>query len=245
MITFGIITKLNSEKDKEPLEKLISSIKRENIPDSEIIVVGNYENNEIKCINFCETNISYITKKQNLIIDNAKNDILVFLRDYHILWENWWKGLLKFGNDWNVLMNPILNQDNTRFRDVCIWDKPGVGNVWVQREPWCKEGRVTMGGPHLPPYSNLEPEYCYINGGYFIARKWFMGRHRWNEELQWGEAEDVDLSLRMRWDKDFKYRFNPYCIVQCQKQKERILPVIPNEYFGSYEYCTEKYFAKR
>ena len=48
MITFGIITKLNSEKDKEPLEKLISSIKRENIPDSEIIVVGNYENNEIK-----------------------------------------------------------------------------------------------------------------------------------------------------------------------------------------------------
>lgn len=244
MVTFGIITKVfGNEETGGFLRKLIDSIHLQDIPEYQIIVVGDYEEDGVETIDFPEdlNGTSYITRKQNLIIDNAKYENIVFLRDYNLLWSDWFTGLEKFGYDWNILMSPILNKDKSRYRDVCHWDVPGIGNTWKQYEAWCPEGRETMGGPHIPPYSDLDTRFCYINGGYFCAKKSFINIVRWNDNLQWGQGEDVDISIRMRNKSDFKYRFNPYSIVELQKQKDRILPVYPHEYFGSFEYVMSKY----
>lgn len=244
-LTFGIITNITKPETFVFMNRLVDSIQAEvtnnKIENCEVIVVGNYNDYRCRCIEFPEDNngTAYITRKQNLIIDNAKYENIVFLRDYHLLLPGWYKGLEYFGNDWYVLMNPILNKDNTRYRDLCHWDEPGSGLGWVQKEPWCLDGRRTEGSPYLPEYSKFNSKYCYINGGYFIAKKYFINEYRWNEELQWGQAEDVDLSLRMRRGINFRYKFNPYSLVKLQKQKDRTLPV--EERFGTFEYCTEKY----
>lgn len=245
MITFGIITKVfGNEETKGFLRKLIDSIHLQKVPECQIIVVGDYKEDGVETIDFPEdlNGTSYITRKQNLIIDKSRYENIVFLRDYNLLWNTWFRGLEKFGYDWTVLMNPILQITGERYRDLLHWDMPGVGNTWVQREIWNgSDGRMTMGGPHLPPYSDFDQRFSYINGGYFCAKKSFMEKVKWNPDLQWGQAEDVEISLRMRWEPDFDYKFNPYSIVELQKQKDRILPVIPNEYFGSFKYVMSKY----
>lgn len=241
-ITFGIITNIKQPETFVFMNRLVDSIADQHIPNCEIIVVGNYKSAFAKCIEFPEDNngTSYITRKQNIIIDEAKYENVVFLRDYNLILPGWYKGLEHFGDDWNVLMNPILNLDNTRYRDICHWDEPGSGDKWTQFEPWTNGGLEVNGRPYLPPYSNLNPIFCYINGGYFLTKKSFISKYRWKDDLQWGQAEDVELSLRIRFDKNFKYRFNPYSLVKLQKQKDRLLPVT-SPHFGTFEYCTEKF----
>lgn len=250
MITFAIPTKITSEEQKILLDNLVHSIEHQSVKiEYEILVCGNYNDERVRTIDFPEdlNGTSYITRKQNLLLDNAKYETIVMLRDYEILWSDWVDGYLYWNTNntnWNIMMSPVLNKDKTRFRDVCHWDKPGVGGEWTQYEPWCSNGRPTKGGPHIPPYNEVDTRFMYINGGYLVAKKWFMKRNRWKEELQWMEAEDVELSLRMRTDNEFRYVVNPYSIVQLQKQKDRILPVLPEPYFGTFEYVMSKYQRK-
>lgn len=252
MITFAIPTNIKSIEQKIQLNNLVHSITHQSVQvPYEILVCGNFEHENVTTIDFPEdlNGTAYITRKQNLLVENAKYENIVFLRDYEFLWNDWVDGLLYWNTlnneSWTVMLTPVLNRDGTRFRDVCHWDKPGIGGEWTQYEPWCKEGRVTKGGPHLCPYSDFEPGYCYINGGYFIAKTAFMKNNRWNKNLQWGEAEDVELSLRMRQDRNFNIVINQHSIIQLQKQKDRCIPIYPTEYFGTIEYVISKYLRDK
>ena len=118
--TFGIITAGNLDT------RVINSIYQQGIPKDkfEIIVVGgDYipEYPDIKHIEFDESKRPlWITRKKNMITKNAKFENIVFLHDYYFLWRSWYEGFLKFGNDWDVCMNKILNLDSSRFRDWIV-----------------------------------------------------------------------------------------------------------------------------
>jgi hypothetical protein len=233
MITFAIPTNIKSNEQKELLDALVYSIESQSVQvPYEILVCGNYSDDRVTTLDFPEdlNGTAYITRKQNLLLDNAKYENIVFLRDYEFLWNDWVDGFLYWNtldkNNWNIMMSPVLNKDGSRYRDVCHW--------YPDETPT----------HYLPPYKDVDISRFYINGGYFVCKKEFLSNVRWNDSLQLGEAEDIDLSFKIRYRHDFKYCFNPYSIVQLQKQKDRLIRPIPHEYFGTLEYVMSNYKRK-
>ena len=115
--TFGIITNNNITN----LYKIIDSIELQNIPNYEIIIVGvniNLNKKNCTCIQFDESIYpGWIARKKNIITQNAKYENIVYMHDYIILDKNWYNGFLKYGNNFDVVINPIQKINGSRFRD--------------------------------------------------------------------------------------------------------------------------------
>jgi len=170
-----------------------------------------------------------ICHKKNLAAKLAKYDKLCVMHDYVSLEKGWRAGFEKFGETWQVSMNVILNKDGSRHRDWMIWDHPLIKNKNSQA---C-----------LLPYNEFS-RYMYISGTYFCVKKNFFLDNPLDEMLFWGEAEDVEWSLRVR-DKT-KFRMNtsskvkylklkslddaPYCKSWIDNEKE-LLELIKSGHF--------------
>jgi len=209
--TFGIITDGTSDNN---LLLVIESIIRQSIENFEIIIVGNTKINlhNIVVIPFSEELKSkWITRKKNIIINKAKFENIVFLHDYVILDTNWYKGFLTFGNGFDVCMNIFLNKDGSRFRDWTIWPH---NNLILDKI--VKKNRQCL----LPYHISHLTKYMYVSGTYWVAKTNFMKKYPLNEDLVWGESEDVEWSLRIR---DFcNYKMNQNSTVLSLKQKDVI-----------------------
>ena len=208
----------------------------------EDLMIGRYDYafklHDIKCIDFNDEIISnllklnknnnnndsfgvgfivpgWITKKKNIITQNAKYENIVYMHDYFMFDKNWYNGFLKFGNNWDVCMNTIINIFGERFRDWVCWDKNDKQNH-----------RKNV------PY-NFSGKKVFISGSYWVAKKSLMIKEPLDESfLAWGIifkdnkiykckdnriAEDVEWSLRIR-DK-YKIVMNPLSIVQHTRAK--------------------------
>jgi|15BtaG_2_1085339.scaffolds.fasta_scaffold00698_8 hypothetical protein len=202
--SIGIVTNTTVNPD------IIDSIVSQNIPNFEIIIVGGentYNEPYITHIPFDESILTgWITRKKNLITYNALYENIVYIHDYYQLEKDWYVGFESIGNEWDVCMTKVINLDNTRFRDWCVWDDPSM---------------CYPNGKHriiLPTYTYTKVKYMYISGGYWIAKKTFMIDNPLDETLKWGESEDVEWSKRIR-DK-CKYSMNIYSRVKTIKQKK-------------------------
>jgi len=215
--TFGIITTGLADNN---LETILKSIEDEVPIDCyEIIIVGNSKitGNNISIIPFEENIVqSWITRKKNLITQNSKFENIVFMHDYVKLNSGWYNGFLQFGNNWDVCMNQVFNLDGSRFIDwMGLPDDPEYGNV-------------------LLPYDYPGSEGMYISGTYFVAKRIIMQQYPLNENLKWGEGEDIEWSKRILggfipiWLKNrnmviakkvAKYKMNTFSSVQFLKQK--------------------------
>ena len=67
----------------------------------------------------------------------------------------------------------------------------------------------------------------YISGAYWVAKKDFMTKNKLNEQLLWGEGEDVEWSKRVR--KKIEFDFNELSTVKLLKEKEVIFKEIDDE----------------
>jgi hypothetical protein len=195
--TFGIIT----SGDNEPMiNEIIDSIEYENIPNYEIIIVGdsNISRKNTRVLIFNE-NIKpmWITAKKNLITHEAKFENIVYFHDYIKLNEGWYEGQLTAGNDFKIRMDKIINLNGERFRDWCIWPhNHNKMDNFIERE--C-----------LIPYNITHlSKYMYISGAYWIAKKEVMLEYPLNEELIWGQGEDVLWSKQVRLKHDFNMNTN-------------------------------------
>ena len=122
----------------------------------------------------------WITRKKNALVMQAQFENICLLHDYVLLEKNWRAGFEEFGEDWEVAITPILNQDGSRSRDWLAHDYPEIG-------------------PCLMPYDVLDlSRYMYISGTYFCVKRNFYLTHPLNEGLVWGESEDIEWSLRVR-----------------------------------------------
>lgn len=205
--TFGIITdKLNPILD---LNLIINSIIGLNIPNYEIIIVGSrndYNSEKLKIIAFEENpHGGWITKKKNLVTKHAIYENIVYLHDYITFDKDWYTNFLNFGNDFKICMNQILNSDKTRFRDWTLWaesaDQIGIPNP-----------------QYLLPYTlkNLS-KLMYFSGSYWVAKKTIMEEFPLNEDLLWGQSEDVEWSKRVR--EKYNFSINENSIVRLLKYK--------------------------
>jgi hypothetical protein len=210
--TFGIITGGRVE------DKVINSILDLKIPEFEIIIVGGDKPTKyslIRHIPFDENKKkAWITKKKNLIVKNATYENIVFMHDYVILDQNWYKGFKKFGNNFDVCMTQIKNLDGSRFRDWCSWDDPNLNYPNGGIPKGSGSNHVIV----LPSYSYDKKEHMYISGTYWVAKKSLMKQEPLNESLVWGESEDVEWSKRIL--PKFNYKMNTYSTVHLLKDKK-------------------------
>jgi len=186
--TFGIIT---SQHTSQFLSEIIAKIKLEVPADKrEIIVVGGDDPNidDIIHVPFDENQKAmWITKKKNLITQHSTKENIVYLHDYVTLASGWYQGQLEKGNSFDIRMDKIINYDGTRFRDWSIW--PHNGN----------EMDSIIGRECLIPYGvDRLVKYMYISGTYWIAKRAIMLQFPLNENLSWGQGEDVEWSKVVR-----------------------------------------------
>lgn len=178
--TFGI---LGGSNDIERINKIIDSIEAENIPEYEIVFIGNenIKRDKTSCFEF-DHSIKphpWITKQKNIVTQKAKYENVVYLHDYLILLPGWYAGHLKFGNDFTVCMDKIVNVDGSRFRDWTL-------------DPY--QAKIT-GMRCLLPYDVIDlTRYMYISGSYWVAKKDFMLKYPQDNRLYWGCAEDMKWS---------------------------------------------------
>lgn len=224
--TFGIITK--GERN-DWLEIIISAIRAQKIPHYEIIICGTYRNRkekDIVYIPFIERDDKgWITKKKNIIAKNAQYENICILHDRIILDKNWFKGIKKYGNCFEVLCNKqILKGTNKRVGD------------WL-----------TYGSKKIDlPYQISQLEYSdwdmfvYMSGQLSILKKSVWKQCPWNETRYWGE-EDIELSYRFR---DFGHiiRFNPYSMCTALAWK---YGNIPTKYYASQGLLPKDMLARR
>jgi len=209
--TFGIVS---NGSEYNYLNNCLDSIYSQNIKNFEIIIVGDidknmiHRNNKVKFVDFDETiKEGWITRKKNLITQQSVYENIVYMHDYLKLHKNWYKGFNKFGNNFEIAMNKILNHDKSRYRDWTLWPHND-----------CFVDEIVSDNACLLPYdvSNLS-EFMYISGAYWVSKKSIMEEFPLNEDLVWGEGEDVEWSKRVR--KTKKFTFNKYSRTILQKYK--------------------------
>ena len=240
--TFGIVT-YSGHDGKDNINKvnnIIDAIESENIPEYEIVVVGDFawQRKHTRVIKFDETvKKGWITRKKNIITEEAKHDIVVYTHDYIVPVKGFYKGWLKFGDDWDIAMNVVLNGDGTRYRDWIVLDDPKVKPGWVQREPWCPpEGKIRNGRSFFPSYDYKDTQHMYISGRYWVAKKKVMEEEPLDENIVWGQGEDVEWSDRVR--EKYKYVMNTHSAVKLDHYKDPILPVF------DYQIMSQRYVTR-
>ena len=227
--TFGIITNNNINN----VNIIINSIEELNIPNYEVIVVGS--NTDLKrknttSIPFNETIYpGWITKKKNIITKKAKYENIVYMHDYIILDKNWYNGFLKYGNTFDVVINPIQNLNGSRFRDWILninflhgmklmngkRNTPIINapDEWIQvNENVVKKYNININNQtHYLSYDDDGKnwqKYIYISGSYWVAKKYVMEEFPLNENLLHGQGEDVVWIQSLR---------NKY-VISCNKE---------------------------
>lgn len=206
----------------DTIKALIDSI-RSVVPleNRDIVVVGGDNNysDDVRHFTFDESVKSgWITKKKNVAVSNAKFENVVVMHDYFTLDKEWYNGFLKYGDNFTVCSNIILNKDGTRFRD------------WHLKDPQWRPGPLPeLNRNRLLPYNyrhyNLHKN-MYINGGYWVAKKSIMLQIPLDESLTWNGGEDIEWSNRVT--SRYPLCFNINSICHLQKQKEVIFNELTN-----------------
>jgi hypothetical protein len=241
--TFGIIT---DGKNDKLLLKMIHSIHMNNIPNYEIIIVGNTNlpiSKNITIILFDETiNPGWITRKKNIITSVAKYENVVLLHDYIQLNPDWYSGFLRFGNDFDWCVTRILNMKNRRFRDYTLLPSR------------CEEIGLFYSPGDIDPYffdncllpydfenSHATNKYMYISGSYYIIKKSIALRFPLDETLFHCQSEDVELSKRLH-QNGIIIRCNPFSSVSFLKPKGSVhweKEICPEKLREFIEYCND------
>jgi hypothetical protein len=207
-------------EENKPLQKtIIESIRKLNIPNYEIILVGNtqykvdeiIEGKDLKYILFDESiKPGWITKKKNIITEHSRYENIVYAHDYIKFNEDWYNGYLNHEN-FKISMNRIHNLDGKRSIDWLIY----------------YQDLCFPNAEQLLPYDLEFSKIMYIPGFYWVAKKEVMQKFPLNENLIWSQAEDIEWSRRIR--EKYKFSMNPESTVQFLKQKDYTLNVLSQE----------------
>ena len=184
-----------------------------------------------------------ISIKLNILIDEAYGNYIFLIRDYNFLYPGFWEGW-KNDLDFDVGMNVIINKDNTRYRDMAYFFSTDIGKSWIMKEPFTgPDGQYMDGSPYLPSYEETpDTRKIYCSGTYMVFRTSFIRNYKFNQKLRLCEAEDVELYSRLR-KINYKYYMNTKSATGLQKQKDRCLMYLKEEY-GTFEYITKNLAVK-
>ena len=238
VISFAIVTGGNND---HYLQNTVKSILDLDLESFEIIIVGRseYPNPSVKCVAFDESvRDGWITRKKNLAVSHSQGDIVVILHDYMKLNQDWTRSNVDAlsNSNWDVAMCRITNLDGTRFRDWTLWAANHLGiRGWFIRT-----------SQNLVPYTTKHlTRFMYVSGSVMIVRRDFMLSNPLEENLTWGQMEDVEWSLRVR--NFWNYKMFPELSISSQKQKGnhfKRMGVFSRTLMNSYYVLVEKVLPK-
>lgn len=142
---------------------------------------------------------NWITKKKNAMTQGAMCENICFMHDYIKLDEHWYNSYEQFGYDWDVCTNKVIKMDGSRYWDWASLDHPNYGHSLIPYEEQSIKANM------------------YVSGAFFCAKRSFMLNHLFNEDLLWGQSEDVEWSLRCR--NHWNLKFNNNGIARILKHK--------------------------
>ncbi len=205
-ITFGIVTK------DGVAEEIIQSIKQQNIPEYEIIVVGgpNTYSIPVRHIEFDDSGGNYLNKKKGMIVNEAKYENLVIMHDYFRLDPDWYNGFKKYGKFPEYGVNKIKLKNGDRFRDYTLFPRAAA-----ELDP-------SFNDAALLPYDFVNTKktnkYLYISGGYVLSKKSILQKYPYDDKLQWNQEEDIVLGKLLN-DNGIIIECNPYSTTWITKEK--------------------------
>jgi hypothetical protein len=122
------------------------------------------------------------------------------MHDYISFHPDWYSEFEKFGTDWDICVHQSLNFLGARADGWRVDGIPGL--------PWAC----------MVPYDikDLVKNMC-IQGNYACVKRELYLQHPLNENLLWGQAEDVEWSRRVV--PISKIDINPNCIIQYIKTR--------------------------
>jgi GT2 family glycosyltransferase len=187
--TFCIIT---NGRRPHKLQQELDSIHRLKIPNYEIRIAGKLPPGmPINGFTFHPMPDAARSGKlgamRNHLCRQSRFENLVVADDDLIFHADFYRGLIEFGNDYDMLAVRLLNPDGTRF-----WD-------WA-----------TIGGPaghRLLDYGARDPN-VYVTGGLCIIKAGVAKSVEWNEDVGPYQDEDVDFSKRLR-EAGYSIKFCP------------------------------------
>ena len=161
-------------------------------------------------------------KKKNIIVEKAKYENIVLLHDYVKLNNDWYEGFLKFGNNYDICINRIINSNGNRFRDYTLFPWK-VSFLNINYKP--AEIDSYFGEVCLLPYdfeNNIKTnKYMYISGSYYVIKKHIAIKYLLDENLCHGQGEDVEFSKRLH-KNDIFIKCNKFSSVNLLKYKESL-----------------------
>ena len=225
--TFGMITK--GERN-DWIEEIIQAIHNQKIPNYEIIVCGTYIDRREKNFTYIpfkeRDDRGWITKKKNLIVQKAKYENLCIVHDRIVLGNNWFSGVKKYGNCFELM---------------CV-KQTLHGSPNLRTGDWLTYGEKTLDVPF--GISKLEytdwDEYVYVGGMLTTLKKHIALVAPWNETRYWGE-EDVELTFRQR-DLGYIARYNPYSSVEALTWR---FGDLPSKYYPSEGFLPKDMLVRR
>jgi hypothetical protein len=209
--SFVIIT---TDGQDDSLAQAVFSIHKQEIPEYEIIIVGRTNHivgSHTIHITFDESiKPGWITRKKNLGWQAAKYENIVFMHDYVKLDTGWYEGYTKFGNNFDACVNKLIHKSGARGVD---WVLPPYNMI--------PEFKARMERYGAIPYHNQEVilcysltnfgKYVYAPGNFWVARRSLMEEFPLNEDLVWGQEEDVEWSKRVQTKYGFSLNVNSSC----------------------------------
>ena len=199
--TFGITTTKGSElRTRQVINSIYEAMKYFS-GKFEILVIGGepLRGVNLRHIEFQELpGPAWISRKKNLLAQEATFENLVVAHDYIAFDRDWAAGFEIFENEWNISMTRVEDIFGRRFYDWIAWDS----------EEFERYAPI--------PYSRKDhTSFQFIPGAYWVVKTQFMIDNPLDESLSWGQSEDIEWSLRVREQGLF---FNPYSKVRHLKK---------------------------
>lgn len=189
--SFGIVS--NGAKNEQVI-RIINQIREFKIPKYEIIICGpnpfvieNYNNTDLKIftdIDLQKDLRAPISSKKNRIIENSKYNNIVLMHDRISFPKEWYENITQYGNLFDILAIKILDEE-TKSKRVQDW------MIFKGNLSDFKSNKAFM-----LSYNDWDSD-IYVDGGFLIAKKHILDNIKYNNNLNWGEAEDVDLCKRL------------------------------------------------
>jgi hypothetical protein len=204
--TFGIIT-----NGSENLPLIAQSIRAQNIPNYEILVVGQNDlsGSDVRSIPFDESiRPMWLNKKKNIVVQNARYENIVIIHDYIVFMEGWYEGFLRFGSDFSICNSKIIDLHGRRGIDYTLFS-PFLA-------PPCLRDRQLL--PYDYPPSHILSTIMYLPGNYTVIKRDIALKFPFDERLVWNQMEDVVLSHTLT-DAGHIIKCNPHSTVQMIKSK--------------------------
>lgn len=205
--SFCIIT---DNKEPQKLDREIESIHALNIPVYEINIVVD-DTPPFGRTGTLRNKVCRLAKYDHLIV---ADDDLIFHNDFY-------KGLITFGEDYDVAACKILNPDGSRFYDWKIY---------------------VNGKNYLIGYDQVHPDIS-LTSGIYIMKQWVFTKIQWDDGLGYYEGEDVDFSDRLK-KAGIRIAINPFCTVTHDAPyKQAGRSVLRMDFRGRISYIKYKIFG--